>query len=281
MGKRGASNATGKANKKSRDAVATPSDGMSPNCASHLVKVHEALNTIRNNPLFSHVASAMPLKIGDGGLQAPFSQSDCTKATATTVAVDNFINNPIYKCGGNLLWVDHTWLVNHRVPFNASEIKKIQAFHYPPADPPATAPHTVRVAIDDPDFKVTDHVGSLQRVSPEELCHALLFSIEQAINMGCSDDILRRWSKVLLSYSFEFQVCPEGDDRFWLGQGLREVLVEQGESVKRTVSQRVWDVGGFKLDKERSLNASFGAEKVYNFNMIEVLHRTVIMYLKM
>ena len=261
-GKRAASSTGGSAAKKAKHAAAGAGKLAleNTNCAAHLIKVHESLGTMRNHDLFKDVVNMKVLEIGEGGLQRAFSQGDCEKALS--VGPPDNHNGPVFKCGGNAMWHDHTWLVNHRVPFNPQSIKDIQIFSFPYDDPPACSPYVCRIAVDTPQFKVMEHVGSLQRVTPEEIGHALLFSIEQAINAGCADAVLRRWLNVLLTYPHEFQVCPEGDERYWLGQTLREQLVEQGEAVKRTVQQRVWDVGGFKIDKERSSGQTLGAEKV-------------------
>ena len=66
-------------------------------------------------------------------------------------------------------------------------------------DPPSTFDFALTLALDRADQSVTDNPGSLQRVSPEEPTHALLFSIQDAIQAGHGDDILKRWRALLLS----------------------------------------------------------------------------------
>ena len=78
------------------------------------------------------------------------------------------------------------------------------------------------VAVDDPAFDVTSALGSLQRVSPPEPCGAVLCSIQKAMELGASDDILRRWRDILLTTSFPLEVILPGDARFWRAQNLRE-----------------------------------------------------------
>ena len=223
--------------------------------AAHLVKVHEALTKIRGCEIFQNLSDALPLAVKDGGNQAPFCHKDFVQALASDDAV--------YRCAGNFLWIDHTWLCNHRVPFNQGQIKAIQKFSYPPLDPPANNPFDMHVAVDEQNFKVLEHVGSLQRVSPEEIGHAMLFSILDAIEANAPDDVLRRWRKLALTMPFAFSICAPGEYRFWKAQNLREAMVETGDTVRRTVRQRVYDVAGFKTETEKSMAlALLSADKV-------------------
>jgi len=57
-------------------------------------------------------------------------------------------------------------------------------------------------------------------------------------------------------------IVPVGDDRYWKAQKLREMMVDQGEAVKRSVQQRIYDIAGFKIDKEAELNMTSSSEKI-------------------
>ena len=85
MGKRGASSAAATSNKQSKtdqanslkdDAAAVATLGKAAQ-APHLVKVHKALNTMRNCPAFDGIGSKSPLKISEGGSEAPMNTNDC------------------------------------------------------------------------------------------------------------------------------------------------------------------------------------------------------------
>ena len=82
-------------------------------------------------------------------------------------------------------------------------------------DPPSTFDFALTLALDRADQSVTDNPGSLQRVSPEGPVHALLFSIQEAIQAGHGDDILKRWRALLLSSDMVFEVIAPGDARYW------------------------------------------------------------------
>jgi hypothetical protein len=247
------------ATKKARTKAVDSAPSISPfgkGQAEHLVKVHEALTTIRGCEIFQDLCEATPLTIKEGGSQCPFAQRDLTQVLGADGKAE-------YKCGGNFLWIDHTWLCNHRVPFNQGQIRSIQKFDYPFGDPPAAHPYDMHIAVDDSDYKVTEHRGSLQRVSPEEIGHAVLFSVAEAIAAPeTTDDVLRRWRKLMLTMPFVFSICAPGDDRFWLCQNLREAMVEHGDSVRRTVRQLVHDVAGFKMEKEHGTDTTLSSEKV-------------------
>ena len=85
MGKRAATSAATTSNKKAKpddanshkdDAAAVATLGKAAQ-APHLVKVHKALNTIRNCSAFDGIGSKPPLKISEGGTEAPLNTKDC------------------------------------------------------------------------------------------------------------------------------------------------------------------------------------------------------------
>ena len=108
---------------------------------------------------------------------------------------------------------------------------------------------------------VTENLGSLQRVSPEEPVHALLFSIQEAIQAGCSDAILQRWRALLLTSSMVFEVIAPGDARYWRAQNLREEVSEKHVVLARSLRQRVFDVAGFKTEKDKENGTAMSSEK--------------------
>ena len=126
---------------------------------AHLLRVHEALNIIRNNPIFKGIQEALPLTIAEGGNQVPFSKMNFRQILGQNADAQ-------FSCGGNLLWSNQAWLANHRVPVNAGQVKHLQLAHFPFDDPPLSNPFTQTVAVDNCDFNMADHLGRLQRISP-------------------------------------------------------------------------------------------------------------------
>ena len=72
-----------------------------------------------------------------------------------------------------------------------------------------------------------------------------------------------------------FEVIEQGDARMWRGQNLREERVDIGEAVKRTCIQRVYDVAGYKAEKEAECGQPLRAEKISkSYEQMMVLARS-------
>ena len=174
----------------------------------HIQQVHDDMKTVLDHPIFSGIRSAEPFTIAQGGNTAPFSKVDCHNVLA---------NGQTYTCSGNSCWHDITWLANHRVPVNTGQIAEIQRFYFPPLDPPALWPSAlaVTVCVDSPDMGALKDGTGLQRISPEEVCHTLLFSVATAVKSKARDEILKKWKKVFLAVNMMFEAIPPGEERYW------------------------------------------------------------------
>eukprot|EP00959_Pyramimonas_sp_CCMP1952_P445787 9333422-Pyramimonas_sp.AAC.1 len=107
----------------------------------------------------------------------------------------------------------------------------------------------------------------MMRLSSPEPVFAVLFSIAKAIQEGVDEKIRMRWRKVLLTAPFQFEVVPEGEERFWRSQNLRQRLIEAGVVSHMSCRQWVYDIMGFKAAKERELQKSISSlvlAKMYN-----------------
>jgi hypothetical protein len=152
---------------------------------AHLLRVHESLTVIRNCAIFDGIQEASPLTIAEGGNQAPYNKKNFGQILGQNADAK-------VSCGGNFMWSNPSWLANHRVPVNIGQVKHLQSAYFPYSDPPLSNPFTQTVAVDSCDFNLEDNLGSLQRISPEEIDHALVFSIAESISKLCSDDVLKR-----------------------------------------------------------------------------------------
>ena len=217
---------------------------------AHLSKVHAALQTISNCAHFKDMPSLSPLSLKDGGTEHAYTAS---------VAKSVLAGGTSFTAAGNFMWIDHTWMNNHRVPVNPGQIKHLQKTKFPYADPPLKSPFRAVVALVE---SQDASAGGLQRLTPEEIDHAILFSLAEAIGKDVGDPILRRWVKMLLSFPMTFEVVPEGDSRMWRAQNLREELVDIGETVRRSTTQRIHDIVGFKMEKEAEKHETWNAFKV-------------------
>lgn len=223
---------------------------LNPRLTKHIGRVHEALNTLKNHRIFEDLETMEPLKIADGGTLTPFVQKDCTTVLTSQKDLPLDRRTGYGPCAINGMWINHTWLVNHRVDRIDSQLESIKKTHYPYNSPPASATHICHIAVNNEKFPVADHKGGLFRISPEELIEVILFSTEEAITKKCSDGILEAWRNLWLTIPAIFELHVTGDDMHWRGQNLREKMVDIGISVKRTVRQRITDVAGFKKDLE-------------------------------
>jgi len=170
------------------DAALVPPSAATPQgkeLTAHLLHVHESLTVIRNCAIFDGIHEELPLTIAEGGNQAPYSKRNFSQILGQNADAK-------FSCGGNFMWSNPSWLANHRVPVNTGQVKHFQLVYFPYADPPLCNPFTQTVAVDNCDFNVEDNLGSLQRISPEEIDHALVFSIAESISKLCSDDVLKR-----------------------------------------------------------------------------------------
>ena len=224
-------------------------------CAQNLIHVHEALKVIRDCKAFEGVESAAPLDLSQGAQCAPFNADHALEVLSKDES--NF-----YTCGANFFWCDQIWLPNHRVPMNKAHIQEIQRFVLPPMEPPKAFPYEITAAVSAALEQELQKKGSFQRLSPPEPCHALLFSIQEAIQAGASDSVLRRWRTLLLTTPFRFEVVVPGEDRFWRAQNLREVYVEKGLTVRLSVVQRIHDIAGFKAHKEEHQRGSLSNQAI-------------------
>ena len=216
-----------------------------------LMKIHEAIKCIRDHPLFKDIDTAKPLTVSQGGQQVPFELESLKKAIGS--------NAGCYRCGCNIWWSDLIWMANHRVPVNVGQVKAIQKTEF--SSPPSTFPFTVTVAVDK-EALASKPEGGWQRLSPAEPVHALLLSIQHDIQSNVGEQRLKEWRRVCLTVSFTFEAVTAGEARFWRAQNLREQAVNHGLVVRMSLRQRIYDVAGFKMSKEKASGHEFGAEKV-------------------
>ena len=206
-----------------------------------------SMTTITNCPVYMFIEKTLPSSIKDGGGQAPFSQRDMQ-----TVLTAN--SKKAYKAGGTLFMQNLLWLPDHRVPIDPSKITAIQVYYYPVANPPSSNPFECTIGVELNEENVMKHMGAMQRLSPEEPCHALLFSAQEAWNTKQPDDVLRRFRNLMLKIPHSFEAIPLGDDRFWRALNLREDFSKKYETLTRALRQKIIGVAWFKFDYETANN---------------------------
>jgi hypothetical protein len=155
----------------------------------------------------------------------------------------------LYKCGGNIFWADALWTPLPGVPVRQSAVEEIKAHYF---SEPCPFPSMVVIGVPSKDENPMDHRGSMKRVSPEEMVHALMFRIASEIEGGATQRRLQDWRRMSLSVSFHFKLLESDDARFWESARLREHLVVDFATMARTAVQRVFELVAFKSKVERT-----------------------------
>ena len=186
-------------------AIAKPKldlSDMTPLNAEYYQKLADCIDGMLEDNHFANIMSASPLKLGEGGIMAPYNDEDFKLAISTTKT---------YKAGGNLFWVKLMKSAGfHKVPVNSKAVEKLMQHYF---ETPQALQHNIKVAVkagEDP----MEMRGNLDRISPEEMDHALLFRIHQRMESpDCSSDELDEWRNVLLSVTIEFVEITDTMDR--------------------------------------------------------------------
>ena len=92
--------------------------------------------------------------------------------------------------------------------------------------------------------------GRWKQCSPEELLHSFLLKLSSRISANCSDEELKAWKQVALSYPAQFEMISGEDAIYWEAWKNRQLLIQSSDTVKRTARQLCWEVHGFKEKKQ-------------------------------
>eukprot|EP00959_Pyramimonas_sp_CCMP1952_P148653 3109886-Pyramimonas_sp.AAC.1 len=135
------------------------------------------------------------------GIQAPYNAEQCAAALKSAGHC---------KAAGNLFWLNMACSPTPGAPINEKNAQRLVAHKF---DEPRRVDDVVlAVACESKDFQPHVHKGGgLKRVALEEVLHAVIFGIEQAIDAGASDDVMKKWLAVCLTMTFRFELL-EGTD---------------------------------------------------------------------
>ncbi len=96
----------------------------------------------------------------------------------------------------------------------------------------------VHFAMSSTTFNVLEHRGALGRVSPEELSHAVVIALAEAVSRNADDAEIGEWLKVVLSYPCVFEVVGGEDNaNYWRAFALRQGKAGEHDLTKRTARQ--------------------------------------------
>ena len=156
-------------------------------------------------------------------------------------------NTKCYKCAGNAMWVDFKWNVNPNMPTTRAAVDEMQHKYFPSPKP---MPHIITIAVPSLTYNPMEHMGELQRVSPNEPGDALLLAIADDVRAGAGKQRLEEWQKVILTVQFHFELLATDDEKFWRSQQLRENVLIDFTGVYPTAFQRIVTVVSYKAKKE-------------------------------
>ena len=195
----------------------------------YLLALEEALATIESHPLFHRLEHEPPRGISasaeDTGFQCVFNSKHYEKAIASGT----------YTAGANLFWLDMRWSATPGVPLRLSGVLQLakHLFHSP-----TPYPGSLHVAAS-PGYAPLDHRGSWHSLSPEELHHAMVFAVADAIRSEPDNlDMLNDWKRCLLSTTFMFKSFDTAEQRMWYALQQRENVSAVHLVVHRSCFQR-------------------------------------------
>ncbi|CAK9007427.1 Uncharacterized protein SCF082_LOCUS9454, partial [Durusdinium trenchii] len=144
----------------------------------------------------------------------------------------------VYVAQGNLFWLNVRQLTSPSVPINAASLVKMQKafFERGPEKLSLEVVCGVSSFVDAKRFESMK--GALQRISPEEIDHALILHVAQRINDGASEEELLAWRNVFLTVSLRCEVIETKEEAFF-----RALTFRQRSDLAELWSKKTQDLG--------------------------------------
>jgi hypothetical protein len=260
-------NAAGKANAKAGGAPAaivaaapTLPNYHNPNVEWHHM-LAQAIDTIKNK-FGMDIDKADALAEGDG-FTAPVNEqvlqdrlSDPTKWTGQIIA----------SGGVNIFWANPLESLTPNVSINKKAVENYMKNYWQDGVvKPLDMPIDLRL-----DGKFPISRGSMMRLSPEEMQHALILKVAQRINAGANEAELLEWSRCMLSATGRFMRADTYDEQYFCVTNSRRRMRDAASAIVHLASQVVCDIWLFKARKEAQLNKTLSTTeiaKLYEDNM--------------
>ena len=195
--------------------------------------LESALEALEGHDTFKNMVQCEPREISDDaqdtGFQCVFDTDLYVKAIASGT----------YTAGGNLFWLDLRWSATPGVPLRLEAVKDLTSNFF---RTPTPYPGSVHVAVT-PGFMPLNHKGSWLSMSPEEIAHAMIFAVADAVRLESGNmDYLNAWKRCLLSTTFTFKLLPTAEARTWYALQQRENVSSVHMVVHRSCFQRCHEV---------------------------------------
>ena len=223
--------------------------------SDYMTKFAAALARVMDHRVFKGAVAMQPKGIDArekefSGYQSAFKAADCAIALKSVQR---------YEAAGNLFWLNLSFTATPGTPYNTANIMRLKEHTF---SKPSRLPFAMVIACESDCFTPEGHKGALMSVSPEEVLHAYIFAVDEAISGKASKEELNKWLAVALTTTMTFEVLPSHDDRYFRAVNLREDLKANYRTMSRTTFQWVFLIMNFKEAQDKSSGCTLSALKV-------------------
>ena len=109
------------------------------------------------------------------------------------------------------------------------------------------------IAVPDVSYQPNLHLGAWQRVSPEEMKHALMRSLARGLNAGAEACVVERWRHTALSCTAELNILTDAGIYF-------EAFNERYAALSSAAYQNIFEIVIFRSRTSTTLGTSIGPQ---------------------
>jgi hypothetical protein len=195
----------------------------------------------------------------------PLSEEEGFTAPCNENVLQDRMNDPakwkgnIIASGGvNIFWASPLQSLTPNVAINVKAVETYMANYWQ---------HGVAKPLDQPidlrlDGKFPMARGSMMRLSPEEMQHALILKVAQRIEAGADDAELLVWRRCLLSATGRFVRADTFDEQYFWVTNSRRRMRDAAAAIVHLASQVICDIWLFKARKEALLNKTLSNAEI-------------------
>ena len=205
-------------------------------------EVQDDINVILQCSHFKDICQADPMPIREDaecGIQEPFDANKCATALR---------HRGTYISGFNFFWLDLVRSTSPGVPLSRDRVRELGDWMFKQGPTPLRKP--IGVAVNSPELAVHRHKGGLLMITPEEMAHAVLLKVADAVRQHGDSQALRR---VLLSVPVYIDVIPREDQVHWEAFNARQLILQEHWTMSRTAAQQCYEVVAVKISLQNDL----------------------------
>jgi hypothetical protein len=190
------------------------------------------INVVLHSSAFKDILQAEPLAIreqAECGIQEPFNEAKCATALR---------QRGTYISGCNFFWLDPGRSISPGIPLSRERVQELANWMFKDGTVPLKKP--IGVAVSSADFPVHNHKGGLLMITPEEMAHAVLVKVANAVREGSKN--LKEWRRVLLSVPVYMDVIPREEQVRWEAFSARQLILQEHWTMPHTAAQQCYEV---------------------------------------